>query len=167
MLLTRPQSIVNHRIAFAGHTDIGLITMLFNIVGGLQILPAGVENKNENWQYLKPQPGCALINLADTLMERTGGVCVVLCIELLRLRGEQRGYERRCLAYLVRCENEGSMRRLEGSGIPAFGEGEEDQERSVKEWAEWRVGQIMNGGVKPQTMGGKVSGGKIVPGEGA
>ncbi|PQE31746.1 2OG-Fe(II) oxygenase family protein [Rutstroemia sp. NJR-2017a WRK4] len=155
MLLTRPQPTINHRIAFAGHTDVGLITMLFNIIGGLQILPAGAENKNENWQYIKPRPGCALINLADTLMERTGGVLCSALHRVITPPGEQGGCERRSLAYLVRCEDEGSMRRLEGRGVPRLGEGEEDQERSVKEWAEWRVGQIMNGEVKPQTMGGK------------
>ncbi|PQE14364.1 oxidoreductase 2OG-Fe(II) oxygenase family protein [Rutstroemia sp. NJR-2017a BBW] len=162
MLLTRSQPTINHRIAFAGHTDVGLITMLFNIIGGLQILPSSAENKNENWQYIKPRPGCALINLADTLMERTGGV---LCSALHRVvtpPAEQGGYGRRSLAYLVRCEDGGSMRRLEGSGIPGLGEGEVDQGRSVKEWAEWRVGQIMNGEVKPQTMGGKAFGGRTV-----
>jgi isopenicillin N synthase-like dioxygenase len=167
MLLTRPQPIIDHRVAFAGHTDVGLITMLFNIIGGLQVLPAGVENKNENWQYIKPRPGCALINLADTLMERTGGV---LCSALHRVvtpPGEQGNHVRRSLAYLVRCENEGSMKRLEGSGVPPLEEGENDQLMSVKEWAEWRVRQIMNGEVKPQTMGGKSFAGKNVSGVGA
>lgn len=44
LLLTRPATNPDtentHRIAFAGHTDVGLITMLFNIVGGLQVLSA-------------------------------------------------------------------------------------------------------------------------------
>jgi isopenicillin N synthase-like dioxygenase len=41
LLKTRPQKIGNHRTNLVGHTDLGSMTMLFNIVGGLQILPAG------------------------------------------------------------------------------------------------------------------------------
>lgn len=55
------------RIDFGGHTDIGTTTLLFNVAGGLQVLPAGSENVNENWRYIRPQQGCALINVADTL----------------------------------------------------------------------------------------------------
>lgn len=89
MLLTRPQPVVDHRIAFAGNTDVGLITMLFNILGGLQILPAGAENKNENWLYIKPQPGCAIIDSVDTLVERTGGVLCSALHRVITPPGEQ------------------------------------------------------------------------------
>ncbi|KAF7938330.1 hypothetical protein BELL_0283g00010 [Botrytis elliptica] len=155
MVFTRPQPVVDHRVAFASHTDVGLITMLFNVVGGLQILPAGVENKNENWLYIKPQPGCAVINLGDTLVERTGGVLCSALHRVITPPGEQGTHVRRSLAYLVRCENDESMKRFKGSGIPALANEEVDQSRSVREWGEWRIRQIMNGELKPQTMGGK------------
>lgn len=47
---TLPQMIGSHRTNLVGHTDLGSITMLFNIVGGLQILPAGATNAEANWQ---------------------------------------------------------------------------------------------------------------------
>lgn len=57
-------------VVFAGHTDIGLTTILFNIVGGLQVLPAG----STEWEFILPEPGCVVVQLGDTLAERTGGV---------------------------------------------------------------------------------------------
>jgi hypothetical protein len=48
------------------------------------------------------------------------------------------------------------MRRLEGGPlIPRLREDEEEETRSVSEWAAWRAGQIMKGELKPQTRGGK------------
>lgn len=80
LLLSHPQEtganhcVEDHRITLGGHTDIGTITLLFHVTGGLQILPAGSEDANDNWRYIRPECGCALINLADTLVEWTGEV---------------------------------------------------------------------------------------------
>ena len=41
LLKTLPQKFGNHRTNLVGHTDLSSMTMLFSIVGGLQILPAG------------------------------------------------------------------------------------------------------------------------------
>ena len=35
-----------------------------------------------------------------------------------------------------------------------YGDGEEDEARTVTEWAAWRARQIMNGELKSQTRGG-------------
>jgi isopenicillin N synthase-like dioxygenase len=49
MLLTRPDPTVDdRRVALGSHTDISTITMLFNVIGGLQILPAESENIHSN-----------------------------------------------------------------------------------------------------------------------
>ncbi|KAF4628719.1 hypothetical protein G7Y89_g9434 [Cudoniella acicularis] len=69
-----PQTSIDDNITFPGHANISFITALFNIAGGLQILPAGCENVNSNWLYVQPQPGCAIINIADALVQLTGGV---------------------------------------------------------------------------------------------
>ncbi|KAF7893424.1 uncharacterized protein EAF02_000962 [Botrytis sinoallii] len=75
MLINRAQlSTKDHQITLGGHTDIGTIMMLFNIAGGLQILPSSAENCNENWQYIRPVPGCALINTGNMMVEWTGGI---------------------------------------------------------------------------------------------
>ena len=58
------------------HTDFGSITMLFNWLGGLQIreqLPHNSE-KAGDWVYIKPIPGCCVINLADSVVKLTAGL---------------------------------------------------------------------------------------------
>ncbi|KAL3460050.1 oxidoreductase [Aspergillus heterothallicus] len=142
------------RITLGGHTDIGAITLLFNVVGGLQILPAGSENVMSNWRYIKPEPGCAIVNIGDTLVEWTGGLLRSSLHRVVTAPGEQVGVPRRSVAYLVRPANSASMRRLRGGLIPAVGEGDEEETRPVNEWAAWRSRQVMLGLLKPQTRGG-------------
>ncbi|KAJ5291697.1 hypothetical protein N7478_000948 [Penicillium angulare] len=142
-------------ITLGGHTDIGTITLLFNVVGGLQILPAGLENKLENWLYVKPEPGHALVNIGDTLVEWTGGLLRSSLHRVLTAPGEQALVGRQSVAYLVRPRNSASMQRLKGGSIPPVEEGQEDETRSVNEWASWRTKQIILGQLKPQTRGGK------------
>ena len=160
LLLSHPQEVVeNHRITLGGHTDIGTITLLFHVAGGLQILPTGSENANSNWRYIRPECGCALINLGDTIVEWTGGVLRSSLHRVVTGPGEQAHVARQSLAYLVRPEHNSSMRRLKGGKIiPPLAEGEEEETRSVSDWAAWRTKQIINGQLKPQTRGGKPEG---------
>lgn len=143
------------RITLGGHTDLGTITLLFNVAGGLQILPAGSENINANWRFIRPEPGCAVINIGDVLVERSGGVLRSSLHRVITAPGEQANVKRQSLAYLVRPERDGSMRRLRGGNvIPPLSEGEQDETRSVSDWLAWRARQVMNGELKPMTTGG-------------
>jgi isopenicillin N synthase-like dioxygenase len=157
LLLSHPQSVADDkRITLGGHTDIGTITLLFHVAGGLQILPAGSENTHENWRYIRPELGCALINLGDTLVEWTGELLRSSLHRVVSAPGAQVSVPRRSLAYLVRPKRDALMRRLEGGSlIPRLTDEEEEETRSVSEWAAWRAGQIMKGELKPQTRGGK------------
>ncbi|KAA8642476.1 hypothetical protein EYZ11_001034 [Aspergillus tanneri] len=143
------------RITLGGHTDIGTMTLLFNIVGGLQILPAGSDNRMDNWKYIKPELGCALVNVGDTLVEWTGGLLRSSLHRVMTAPGEQALVPRQSVAYLVRPRQNASMCRLKSSVIPTLTEGEKDEKWSVNEWAAWRTKQIMLGELKPQTIGGK------------
>ncbi|GKZ26049.1 hypothetical protein AbraIFM66951_005081 [Aspergillus brasiliensis] len=144
------------RISLGGHTDIGTLTLLFNVLGGLQILPAGMENKMENWRFVRPVPGCALVNIGDTLVEWTGQLLRSSLHRVLAAPGEQAFVPRRSVAYLVRPAKSASMRRIRGGRIPVLAEGEEEELRSVDEWAAWRAKQVILGVLKPQTRGGVV-----------
>jgi isopenicillin N synthase-like dioxygenase len=157
LLLSHPQYISDgNRITLGGHTDIGIMTLLFHVAGGLQILPAGSENVHANWRYIRPEPGCGLVNLGDTLVEWTGGLLRSSLHRVVTAPGAQASVPRQSLAYLIRPERNASMRRLEGGTlIPRLREGDEAETRSVSEWAAWRAQQIMNGELKPQTRGGK------------
>lgn len=155
------------QITLGGHTDIGTITLLFHVAGGLQILPSGLDNNPSNWRYIRPAPCHALINIGDTMVEWTGGLLRSSLHRVVTAPGAQANVPRQSLAYLVRPMKEASMRRLksmiesgDGGGkesrqkIPELAEGEMEDTRSVSEWAAWRAQQIIKGELKPRTTGG-------------
>ncbi|GKZ37573.1 hypothetical protein AbraIFM66950_009186 [Aspergillus brasiliensis] len=143
------------RISFGGHTDLGTMTLLFNIAGGLQVLPAGCENIKENWRYIKPEPGCAVVNVGDTLVEWTGGLLRSSLHRVVTAPGDQAMMQRQSVAYLVRAKRNASLKRLEGGIIPPLLPGEEDETRTVDEWSESRSRQIVLGRLKPEARGGR------------
>lgn len=115
------------------------MTMVFNVVGGLQILPAGTENVEANWRYVCPEPGCAIVNLGDVLVQWSGGILRSNLHRVATPPGEQAGCTRYSLAYFMRPSNDVSMRRLESGGvIPQPAEGEENEDMSLEEWG-WRI----------------------------
>ncbi|KAE8360750.1 hypothetical protein BDV27DRAFT_167463 [Aspergillus caelatus] len=158
LLCSPPQSAPEYdRITLGGHTDIGTMTILFHVVGGLQILPAGKENAMENWQYVRPEPGCALVNVGDTLVEWTGELLRSSLHRVMTAPGDQALVQRQSVAYLVRPAQKASMRRIRGGKIPPLSEGEEEEIRPVNEWAAWRSRQIILGHLKPQSRGGNMA----------
>ena len=55
-------------VPFGDHTDFGSITVLFNQLGSLQLLKPNMCE----WQYVKPRPECAVINLGDAFVKMGG-----------------------------------------------------------------------------------------------
>lgn len=158
LLCSPPQSAPEYnRITLGGHTDIGTMTVLFHVVGGLQILPPGKENVMENWQHVRPEPGCALVNVGDTLVEWTGELLRSSLHRVMTAPGAQAAVHRQSVAYLVRPARKASMRRIQGGKIPPLAVGEQEETRPVNEWAAWRSRQIMLGHLKPQSRGGNVA----------
>jgi hypothetical protein len=51
------------------HTDVGSVTILFCRERGLQVL----DPKTKQWCYVEPRPGCAVINVGDSLRFLSGG----------------------------------------------------------------------------------------------
>ena len=47
-----------------GHTDNGSVTVLFNVVGGLQVL-----DREGEWRYVRPEAGHAIVNLGDSVVQ--------------------------------------------------------------------------------------------------
>jgi isopenicillin N synthase-like dioxygenase len=67
---TPPQPAENRGTALGEHTDFGSLTILFNRIGGLQVLLPGTQD----WVYVKPVPGCAIINLGDAMVKFSAGL---------------------------------------------------------------------------------------------
>jgi isopenicillin N synthase-like dioxygenase len=103
MLHYPPQPIDDQRTSFVGHTDIGTLTILFNITGGLQLLAPGADPQDESsWVYVQPVPGCAVVNLGDAMVEWSAGILRSNMHRVTFAPGEQSTVSRYSLAYLVR-----------------------------------------------------------------
>ena len=139
------------RAGLYGHTDLGSMTMLFNIVGGLQVLPPNTEQIESNYKYVKPQPGCAIINLGDAMVPWSGGLLRSNMHRVAMAPGEQKHVDRYSVAYLMRPAANVSMRRLAkvetGMGVTTQ---EEEGERDIcaKDWERMRVARVIEGNLK-------------------
>ena len=74
MIRYPPKTALDQGSSPLSHTDYGSIAMLCNVLGGLQILPPGTDDEDANWQYVKPEPNCLIINLGDALVAWTGDI---------------------------------------------------------------------------------------------
>ena len=127
-----PQPVDDRRVALGAHTDFGSVTVLFNRLGGLQILPPG---KDAEWCYVKPMPECAIINLGDAMVKFTNGLLRSNIHRVSSPPGEQADRTRYSLVYFNRPEDHVLLRRLEGSdSIPPLAEGEEEEQINSKDW---------------------------------
>ncbi|KAL2062540.1 hypothetical protein VTL71DRAFT_6806 [Oculimacula yallundae] len=144
-----PQPLSDQRTALGKHTDFGSITILFNRLGGLQILPppsltpAGEEPQ---WTYVKPLPGHCIINLGDAMVKFTNGLLRSNIHRVVSPPGEQAKETRYSLVYFARPEEDVILRRLEGSDVIPELEGEEET-MSSKEWIKLQAMRLRN--VKP------------------
>ena len=167
-LLKAPPSTADakKRTDLVGHTDIGSITMLFNIIGGLQILPPTASDPptEADWRYVRPVPDCALINLGDAMVQWSGGAVRSNMHRVATAPGAQMGAERFSVAYLVRPALGTSMRRLTGGKIIPQAEDGDEEDICAQDWERMRAAQIVQGVNKPKSIGGKTRNVKEIKG---
>jgi isopenicillin N synthase-like dioxygenase len=94
------------------HTDLGSLTFLFAPSPGLQILRPGADE----WAYVQPRAGHAVVNLGDALSMLTGGLLRSSLHRVGPLPGGDMP-ERYSFAFLMRPENEISMRPVKSPMI--------------------------------------------------
>lgn len=139
------------RASVTHHTDFGTITLLANVLGGLQVLAPGKSPEDENaWLWVRPRPGCLIVNLGDAMVQWTGGLLRSNAHRIYHAPGDQRYIDRYSLALLVGPEHEASMKRL-------IGEGEDGEDGDLSAW-EWEVKKTMalvRGDAVVQSKGGK------------
>jgi len=99
-------------IGLPSHTDFGSITMLFNWLGGLQI-QSHDPAKNKEWEYVKPTPGHAIINLGDAMVTFTNGLLKSGKHRVIPSPGEQADVDRYSIVYFVRPHDAVLMEPLE------------------------------------------------------
>lgn len=127
-----PQPVDDRRTALGEHTDFGSVTVLFNRLGGLQVLPPG---PNAQWCYVKPLPNHVIINLGDAMVKFTNGLLRSNIHRVVAPPGEQADHIRYSLVYFNRPENEVMLKRLDGSElIPPLEKDEVEEEINSKDW---------------------------------
>ncbi len=107
--------------------------------------------------YVRPEPGCAIINLGDAMVEWSGGVLRSNLHRVSFAPGAQAEVERYSLAYAIRPEGAASMNRLayDGSAIPDLEEGEENLDCTAKEWLVRKAQGIRAGKDNARSRGGR------------
>ena len=127
-----PQPADDRRTALGQHTDFGSVTVLFNRLGGLQVLPPGSDAE---WVYVRPLPGHAIVNLGDAMVKFTNGLFRSNIHRVVAPPGAQADLTRYSLVYFARPEDNVILRRLEGSDlIPLMAEGQSEEEINSKDW---------------------------------
>ncbi|KAL5002039.1 hypothetical protein BDV10DRAFT_202936 [Aspergillus recurvatus] len=127
-----PQPADDRRTALGEHTDFGSVTILFNRLGGLQVLPPGADAE---WQYVRPLRGHAIVNLGDAMVKFTNGLLRSNIHRVVSPPGEQADSTRYSLVYFSRPEDDVPLRRLDGSSrIPKLDEGLVEESISSKDW---------------------------------
>jgi isopenicillin N synthase-like dioxygenase len=94
------------------HTDFGSVTLLFNWLGGLQI-ESRASDRTGQWDYVKPLPGHAIINLGDAMVKFTNGALKSAKHRVVKAPGEQAECERYSIVYFVRPHDEALMKPVE------------------------------------------------------
>ena len=147
-----PQDVPDKHTSLGGHTDNGSITILFNVIGGLQILPPGAKDDNGNWRSVQPVPGCAIINIGDSLTQWTGGVLRSNLHRVAYAPGQQSTCERYSFGYFLKPTATTSMRRLEvGDVIPKDVTGEDQQfnDLAYHDWHKRKTKALLQGRSDP------------------
>ncbi|KAF5020255.1 hypothetical protein F66182_7733 [Fusarium sp. NRRL 66182] len=105
------------RTAMRHHTDLGMVTLLANVLGGLQVLEPGKPTTDPAaWLWVRPQPRHLIVNLGDAMVRWTGGLLRSNMHRVTYSPGNQRFVDRYSMAYFLRPEKSASMRRLIGEG---------------------------------------------------
>lgn len=136
-----------------GHTDNGSVTVLFNVVGGMQVL-----DDTNGWRYVRPEPGHAIVNLGDSMVQWTGGVLRSNMHRVVPPAGAQSEYPRFSIAYVLKPPYACRMERLKGEGIP-LGEGAEEEVGTYEEFHAKKSKGIREGKNLVSSRGGGGGGG--------
>ncbi|KAI1336004.1 Clavaminate synthase-like protein [Xylariaceae sp. FL0016] len=125
------------------HTDFGTITILMNWLGGLQVWSQSARKaqlRNHapdvpgEWLWVRPRPGCAIVNLGDAAVKFTNGLLCSGRHRVIPAPGAQGKWPRYSIVYFVRPEDACVMKRFQGEGVPEGEEEEGEAEITARDW---------------------------------
>ena len=147
---------IDRRASLVPHTDIGTVTLVWNVLGGLQILPPGAtSNTDADWQFVQPKEGCIVVNMGDAMVKFTNGLVRSNLHRVNYAPGDQAAYERHSLVYFARPEDAVNMVELEGSDVIKYaGKNEKKTIYNMKDWVQMRMDLYREGGEVMASSGG-------------
>ena len=107
-----PRASDSKAIGLPSHTDFGSVTILFTWLGGLQIQSHDPEKLGE-WEYVKPLPGHAIINLGDAMVKFTNGELKSAKHRVVPAPGDQVNFDRYSIVYFARPADDVLMQPIE------------------------------------------------------
>jgi len=117
-------------VALGEHTDFGSVTVLFNHMGGLQVL----NPDSKEWKYVKPEPGCAVINLGDAIVKLVNSKLHSGLHRVVSPPGEQAKLPRHSVVYFSRPNGDVVLRPLFNGILQEGVEEPEEQWMTADEW---------------------------------
>ncbi|KAL9002897.1 MAG: hypothetical protein Q9188_004203 [Gyalolechia gomerana] len=111
-------------LRFPAHKDAVSVAILFTWLGGLQIVEpqaaaAGVVTVPEDsWRWVKPLPGCAVVNLGDAMEVFTNGVLKSGLHRVIKAPGQQRVHDKYSVLIVARPEDQTPMKAFKSPMIP-------------------------------------------------
>jgi isopenicillin N synthase-like dioxygenase len=114
VLLRYPKDVSSSCVGHNQHTDIGSLTLLFSKQWGLQL----VSPETQEWEWVAPRPGHAIINVGDSLRflaDKKLASCMHRVVPTTNTPTEHR-YS---IAYFLRPENDLEYKDPEGHTISA------------------------------------------------
>lgn len=124
------------------HTDLGSLTFLFAPSPGLQVFRA----ETDDWAYVQPRAGHAVVNLGDSLSMLTGGFLRSSLHRVGPLPGADMP-ERYSFAFLMRPENQTILRPVQSPMIvvPPNASPESQPDCTSGEWIARKFGVLRAG----------------------
>ncbi|KAM3071026.1 hypothetical protein ACMFMG_009932 [Clarireedia jacksonii] len=147
-----PQPPSDLRTSLGKHTDFGSITILFNRLGGLQILPPPAiipSGQTPEWMYVKPIRDHCIVNFGDAMTKFTRGVVRSNIHRVVAPPGQQGKETRWSVVYFGRPEDDVVLRGLGGEKE----EGEEEGGMNAREWIKLQGLRLRNANVGGNEMG--------------
>ena len=158
LLKMPPQPQGDRRTSLLSHTDIGSVTLLWNILGGLQIPAPGHDEAKADtvWEFVRPQAGCAVVNMGDAMVHFSGGSMRSSLHRVAYAPGEQAWVDRYSIAYFARPEDEVMLEDLRGEGD--YDRGDQTQQKpKVKDWVAMKAQLYLKGDTRMKSSGGSTA----------
>ncbi|KAI0301921.1 Clavaminate synthase-like protein [Multifurca ochricompacta] len=140
----RLQNVSSDRVTLGAHTDFGSLSFLHNRLGGLQVLPPGMDE----WKYVRPIPGHAVCNLGDAMAIFSGGILRSNLHRIMSPPKAQAAYDRWSIVYFTRPGNSivleplSDQSALIAEAVSKASEGKYNTGVTAGEWFQRRVSNV-------------------------